>query len=51
MIDGPGPDGKPTKIKAVTQYKDDDTRVFTMYMKGADGKEVPSMRISYKRRK
>jgi hypothetical protein len=50
-IEGPGPDGKPMKIKAVTQYKDNDTRVFTMYMKGSDGKEAPSMRISYKRRK
>jgi hypothetical protein len=43
--------GKPTKMKAVTQYKDDDTRVFTMYMTGPDGKENPGMRITYKRRK
>lgn len=46
-----GPDGQPMKMKAVTQYKDDDTRVFTMYMPGPDGKEAPSMRITYKRRK
>lgn len=51
MVEGPGPDGKPMRMKAVTQYKDDDTRVFTMYMKGTDGKEAPSMRITYKRRK
>jgi hypothetical protein len=51
MIEGPGPDGKPMQMKAVTQYQDDDTRVFTMYMKGPDGKEAPSMRITYKRRK
>jgi hypothetical protein len=51
-IDGP-PDatGKMTKMRAVTQYKGPDTRVFTMYMTGADGKETPSMRITYKRRK
>jgi hypothetical protein len=51
MIEGPGPDGQPMKMKAVTEYKDDDTRVFTMYMNGPDGKEAPSMRITYKRRK
>jgi hypothetical protein len=50
-LDAPGPDGKPTRTKAVTQYKDDDTRVFTMYMPGPDGKEAPGMRITYKRRK
>ena len=46
-----GPDGGPMKLKAVTQMKDDDTRVFTMYMPGPDGKEAASMRITYKRRK
>jgi hypothetical protein len=46
-----GPDGQPMKLKTVTQYKDDDTRVFTMYMPGPDGKEAASMRITYKRRK
>ena len=51
ILEGPGPDGMPMKMKAVTQYQDDDTRVFTMYMKGPDGKEAPSMRITYKRRK
>jgi uncharacterized protein DUF1579 len=50
-MEAPGPDGRPMKMKAVTQYKDDDTRVFTMYMPGPDGKEAPQMRISYKRRK
>lgn len=45
-MEGPGPDGKPMKMKAVTEWKDDDTRVFTMYMG-----EQPSMRITYKRRK
>jgi hypothetical protein len=51
MLEAPGPDGAPMKLKAVTEYKDDDTRVFTMYVKGPDGKEAPTMRITYKRRK
>jgi hypothetical protein len=45
-MEGVGHDGKPTKMKAVTQWKDDDTRVFTMYMG-----ETPTMKITYKRRK
>jgi uncharacterized protein DUF1579 len=32
--------GKPTKMKMVTEYKDDNSRVFTMYMTGPDGKEA-----------
>jgi hypothetical protein len=51
MMSGPGEDGQPMTMKAVTQMKDDDTRVFTMHMKGPDGKEAPTMRITYKRRK
>jgi hypothetical protein len=51
LMSGPGEDGQPMTMKAVTQYKDDDTRVFTMFMKGPDGKEAPTMRITYKRRK
>jgi Protein of unknown function (DUF1579) len=50
-INSVGPDGSPMKLKAVTQMKDDDTRVFTLSMPGPDGKEAPSMRITYKRRK
>jgi hypothetical protein len=45
-MEGPGPDGKPMKCKAVTEWKDADTKVFTMYMG-----EAPTMRITYKRRK
>jgi hypothetical protein len=45
-IEGPGPDGKPMKMKATTEWKDDDTRVFTMF-----NGEKPSMKITYKRRK
>lgn len=50
-IEAPGPDGRPIKMKAVTQHTDNDTRVFTMYVPGPDGKEAPSMKITYKRRK
>ena len=50
-IDAPGPDGRMMKMKTVTQHTDDDTRVFTMYGTGPDGKEAPTMRITYKRRK
>jgi hypothetical protein len=46
IMEGPGPDGKPMKIKATTVWKDNDTRVFTMFMG-----EQPSMRITYTRRK
>jgi hypothetical protein len=49
-MEGPDETGKPTRMKAVTQYQDDNTKVFTMYMTGPDGKEVPSMKITYKRR-
>jgi hypothetical protein len=51
MVDtmsGIGMDGKPAKWKAITEWKDDDTRVFSLF---DEGKTVPSMRITYKRRK
>ena len=47
-MEGPGPDGTLTKTKETTEWKDADTRVFTMY--APDG-TTPMMRISYKRRK
>jgi hypothetical protein len=49
-MEGTDPTGKPAKMKMVTEFKDDNTRVFTMYMPGPDGKEAPGMRITYKRR-
>lgn len=48
---GPGPDGKPEKMKETIVWTDADNRVFTMLTVGTDGKDVPSMRITYKRRK
>jgi hypothetical protein len=47
-MEGPDPSGAIVKTKETTEWKDADTRVFTMY--DADGKTV-SMRITYKRRK
>jgi len=48
MMEGPDPSGVVTKTKETTEWKDADTRVFTMY--APDGQSV-SMRITYKRRK
>jgi hypothetical protein len=47
-MDGPDPTGVVTKTKETTEWKDADTRVFTMY--APDGK-APLMKITYKRRK
>jgi hypothetical protein len=50
VMQGPDDSGQPMKMKVVTEYKDDDTRVVTMYMASPDGKDVPSMRATYRRR-
>jgi hypothetical protein len=50
-MEGPDMTGHVSKMKNVSEQKDPDTRVFTMFMPGADGKDVPGMRITYKRRK
>jgi len=47
-MEGPDPSGHAAKTKETTEWKDPDTRVFTMY--APDGKAV-GMRITYKRRK
>jgi hypothetical protein len=48
--EGPDMTGKVTRMKATTEYKDG-TRVFTMYGPATGGNEVPTMRITYTRRK
>jgi hypothetical protein len=48
MGEGPGMDGKPTKFKSVTEFKDDDHVVMSMWM--GDGKD-PAFTISYQRKK
>ena len=49
-MEGPDETGKIVRSKAVSQSKDANTRVFTMYMTGPDGKEAPTLKITYKRR-
>jgi hypothetical protein len=46
--EGPGPDGKPTKYKMVTKYKDKDHHDFQMFMGDV---ETPMMTIAYTRKK
>jgi hypothetical protein len=50
-MEGPDMTGKVTKMRTVTEYKSPDSRVFTMYAPGPDGKEAQTMRITYTRRK
>jgi hypothetical protein len=47
--EGPGPDGKPSKMKSVYEFKDDGL-VFTMYTV-AEGKDQQMLKIVYKRKK
>jgi hypothetical protein len=49
--EGTGPDGKPTKLKMVTEMKDKDNMVFTMYDTAKEGKQGVMMTITYKRKK
>ncbi|MBM4075119.1 MAG: DUF1579 domain-containing protein, partial [Planctomycetes bacterium] len=49
--DGPGPDGKPMKFKMVTEHKNKDTILFTMFTPGPDGKDAIMFSITYNRRK
>lgn len=49
--EGAGPDGKPVKSHGVTEWKDPDTKVFSMYSPGPDSKDFLALRITYKRRK
>lgn len=46
--DSTGPDGKPTKFKSVTTFRDDDNVTFDMYM---GDEKAPSFSIIYKRKK
>jgi hypothetical protein len=43
--------GGTVKLRSTVVYTPDGKRVFTMFMPGPDGKEVPSMRITYTRQK
>ncbi|HET6279201.1 MAG TPA: DUF1579 domain-containing protein [Candidatus Polarisedimenticolia bacterium] len=44
-------DGRPTRWRTVTAWKDDDTRSFTMHLPGPESVEAAGMTITYKRRR
>ncbi len=48
---GPDMTGKTSKMKSTMVMKDPNSRVFSMYNVGADGKESLGMRITYTRKK
>ena len=50
-MEGPDMSGNIVKTKSVSTMKDPNTRVFSMYNVGADGKENLTMRITYTRKK
>ena len=50
-MEGPDMTGKMTKTKSVTEQVDADHKVMTMFTVGPDGKELPTMKISYTRKK
>jgi hypothetical protein len=50
-MEGPDLSGKVSKMKSTVVSKDANTRVFSMYNVGPDGKESLGMRITYTRRK
>jgi Protein of unknown function (DUF1579) len=49
--EGRGPDGMPSKYKSITEIKDADTVTFGLFMVDKDGKELPMVKITYKRKK
>jgi hypothetical protein len=50
-MEGPDMTGKVSKMKSTSTLKDPNTRVFSMYNTGPDGKEALGMRITYTRKK
>ncbi len=50
-MEGPDMEGKVTRMKSTVTMKDPNTRVFSMYNVGPDGKESLGMRITYTRKK
>jgi len=51
VMEAPDQTGKMITMKMETEWKDDDTRVFTMWSPGPDGKDFAGLKITYKRRK
>lgn len=50
-MEGPDPQGKPMKFRMITEVKEKDRLVQTMYMTGPDGKEMKGMETVYTRKK
>jgi hypothetical protein len=50
-FEGPDMTGRVVASRALTEWKDDNTRVFTMFTPGVPGKESVALRITYKRKK
>ena len=50
-MEGPDATGKMARTRSTVEYKGAGSRVFTMYMPGPDGQELPGMRITYTKRK
>jgi len=50
-MEGPDASGNMARTKSVVEYRSAGSRVFTMYMPGPDGKELPGMRITYTKKK
>jgi Protein of unknown function (DUF1579) len=48
-MESPGPDGKPMKMRSTSEWKDDDTRIFTMHSPAGKGDEFVMMKVIYKR--
>jgi hypothetical protein len=51
MMEAPDGQGGTAKMRSTVQYTADGKRVFSMFMAGPDGKETPTMRITYTKRK
>lgn len=50
-MEGPDMSGKIVRSRETTVWKNDDTRVFTIYSTTPDGVEFPGLQITYTRRK
>ena len=50
-MEGPCPEGKPMRMRLVTQIKDNDHVHFQMHLRGDDGKEALMLEIAYTRKK
>ena len=49
--EGLGPDSKPAKYKSITEIKDADTVNYSLFLVDSNGKELPMVKITYKRKK